>query len=620
MASILADKYGVQVEIGGDNAMTDGDTIYLPNLPQHCSNEFIGLLRGFLYHESAHIRYSDFELLENTALTDFEKYVWNSIEDWRIEKKLSEHFSGCKANFHWLIHYVFCKGGKRNKKSLKDNLADWLLLKVRSWDVVKLEKQVNIIETLINNECPKLLQELGALLFEVQNKCESSKDAFIYTKAIVACIEKYISNLAGTEISQSQQPGNTAKREGENVTEEQATANGDTSSTSKSDGNDTSVTTSNGNDTTTESSSTSTECSDSRGKGENSHATEGNKSGVLSASRTSNALKQSSIITNLRDLLDSYGTSLPTAIGELTGELIERTKETKAALQIKVATLGIKNCSSLGAMQIQRALRISASLKARLQGLLQAQNLVRFAPASHGKINRNRLHGVAVSDSRVFLQQQLRQATNTSIHILLDTSGSMRGKIDVACETCFSLVNSLNATKGINVAVSAFPARLGDTAHSTHKHNSARAGKGKQAKNKHSKITNEHAKKYVFPVMKHGEKIHRNFQLTAEGGTPLTESLWWLIPNLLKQKEPRKIILIITDGEPDQMESAVHAIESAEKIGVEVYGIGIPPCHVENLFTNSGGSSKCITIENINMLPQAMFGLLQRALLQKNVN
>jgi len=242
----------------------------------------------------------------------------------------------------------------------------------------------------------------------------------------------------------------------------------------------------------------------------------------------------------------------------------------------------------LEAHAVQNAVRISTSLKARLQGLLQAQSLVRYLPASHGKINKNRLHALAVNESKVFLRHTTKQATNTAVHILLDTSGSMRGKMEIASQACFALASALYNTKGINVGVTAFPALISDT-----------------SSNRPDGMRHIH----VYPLVKHGERVNNNFNLDAEGGTPLAEALWWLMPQLLSQKEARKIVLLITDGQPDQRENTIHTIEYAEKLGIEIYGVGIPPCHVEDILPK-----RSISIENMEQLPQAMFGLLQAAL------
>jgi nitric oxide reductase activation protein len=53
------------------------------------------------------------------------------------------------------------------------------------------------------------------------------------------------------------------------------------------------------------------------------------------------------------------------------------------------------------------------------------------------------------------------------------------------------------------------------------------------------------------------------------------EALWWVMQDMLPLSERRKLILVVTDGEPDSLECATQAIEQGEKAGFEIYGIGI---------------------------------------------
>jgi hypothetical protein len=57
----LADKLGVHLVIGGSDAGTNGEVILLPDLPGD-DEEAALLARGYIDHETAHIRFTDFGL------------------------------------------------------------------------------------------------------------------------------------------------------------------------------------------------------------------------------------------------------------------------------------------------------------------------------------------------------------------------------------------------------------------------------------------------------------------------------------------------------------------------------------------------------------------------------
>lgn len=82
LASVLGNQYGVTVEIGGSEAYTDGKTIHLPALPLDSEPKLITMVKGYLDHESAHIRETDFEILRKANLTPFQHNLFNILEDW----------------------------------------------------------------------------------------------------------------------------------------------------------------------------------------------------------------------------------------------------------------------------------------------------------------------------------------------------------------------------------------------------------------------------------------------------------------------------------------------------------------------------------------------------------
>ncbi|MBQ7606387.1 MAG: VWA domain-containing protein [Desulfovibrionaceae bacterium] len=84
---------------------------------------------------------------------------------------------------------------------------------------------------------------------------------------------------------------------------------------------------------------------------------------------------------------------------------------------------------------------------------------------------------------------------------------------------------------------------------------------------------------------------------------------------MLPLKEERKIILILTDGQPDSIPSVEKALDAAQKSGFEVFGIGI--------LTNSIGQLLPRRSQNLHTLSElapTVFRLLQNALLSRGVS
>jgi hypothetical protein len=80
---------------------------------------------------------------------------------------------------------------------------------------------------------------------------------------------------------------------------------------------------------------------------------------------------------------------------------------------------------------------------------------------------------------------------------------------------------------------------------------------------------------------------------------------------MLFLREQRKIILIITDGVPDSTHAATHAVNVAQKLGFEMYGLGIHDEHIVKLLPQTSR-----VINDLPDLAPTIFDLLQDALLK----
>ena len=188
VASVLGKKYGVQVQIGGDTACTDGSIIRLPTLPLECDENLINMTRAYIDHESGHIRETDFNVLKDKDVTPLIKNIWNIFEDWRVENRLAERFPGCRTNLHWLITHEFTKRMKKPRNPAMQILS-YMLLVVRAWDVEAVEKNRDIVGAFTQQAYPDLFAKLNSLLEQVKVNCHSSKDAMRYAKNAAALIK-----------------------------------------------------------------------------------------------------------------------------------------------------------------------------------------------------------------------------------------------------------------------------------------------------------------------------------------------------------------------------------------------------------------------------------------------
>lgn len=205
LASILGRKYGVQVRIGGDKAFTNGNIIQLPSLPLDCDETLLGLIRGYVDHESAHIRDTDFNVLKKANLIPLEKFIWNTIEDWRVENVLAAVYPGCRENFQWLIKHLFLP--KVPPLEPAGQILEWLLITVRSWDVQELSEKRDSLRASVEMHYPGLTQEIEPYLRLVRKNCSSTVGAFGFACEIANIIRKYAQRIEQQQTQQSSPTG-----------------------------------------------------------------------------------------------------------------------------------------------------------------------------------------------------------------------------------------------------------------------------------------------------------------------------------------------------------------------------------------------------------------------------
>ncbi len=520
VASVLSRKYGVQVEIGGSTAYTDGNVIHLPGLPVNSDPETLNLVRAYLDHEAAHIRETDFSVLKEESVTPLIKHIWNIFEDWRVENTLAKKYPGCRSNFNWLIEHEFTKPIKVTNKPIE--VVNYILYAVRSWDVEAVSVNQEAIGKVVGKLFPGLLYKLNPILDEVRTNCSSSADAMVYAKRIADLI----------------------KTESENNLKSKASG----SSQSKDQGS----------------------------------STDGASQPKQEAS------KQSIVANKLNQLVNASANELPGDFGnKLAEQLADHCSQSGTGLTVSV--VGEKKTEAMSNSEIDDVKRSSVALHTRLQSLLQSSVMKRRRPARSGRLNPSRLYRIN-SDPKLFLRNEQSQGISTSVHILFDCSGSMRSRIQLATQACYSIVDSLSKIKGVSVAVTAFPADH---------------GLSKAAKNDTCPT--------VYPLLKHGGRVHSNFKLKARGTTPMGEALWWLMQQDMALPENRKIILILTDGRPDCYENTEQAIVHGKELGFEFYGISINDTYIKKMLPDH---SRVIT--QLDELAPVMFELLQNALLHRS--
>lgn len=278
---------------------------------------------------------------------------------------------------------------------------------------------------------------------------------------------------------------------------------------------------------------------------------------------------------DLRQLLRASADDLPADLGQtLTTALNEQACQ-QSEERLRVACEA--GAEHFPLAEDHAVATIVPALRTRLQAMVQSTQRRRHRPSRRGRLDPRRLHQIPFGGTTVFRGFSQRHSLNTAVHLLLDASGSMSKRIGLASACCWAVAQALNAND-LSVGITAF-----------------------------CESKDEGAK--VMPLLRHGQSVRPPCQPGVGGLTPMEEALMWCLQRLSRAAEPRKIILLLTDGHPTQEGPARAALAAAQRGGVEVYGIGIQSDGLSAYLPTTSQS-----IDRLDQLPGAVFALLSSTL------
>ena len=235
-----------------------------------------------------------------------------------------------------------------------------------------------------------------------------------------------------------------------------------------------------------------------------------------------------------------------------------------------------------GPLDEVEAISTASRMRAKMVGLLES---VKRKPNTFGlngkKIAPSQLVKLAFGDPRIFKKKTEVYSPNTAVVILCDYSGSMQGDREkVSIPACFALHHTLYGMRDVACCSMGF------------------TGDGRAD---------------VHMLVDFGVKPKSgSFNHPCPGGTPMAEALWAARAKLLARPEPRKILLVLTDGQPDDHSPTVSAVKSVIKSSIDLAAIGIQSNAVEDYFPNHR------VIQNLAELPKEMFSLMDEMLVKRS--
>lgn len=567
VAAALGNKLGVKVRVGGQEAKTDGDIIQVPAYDGD-DPSYRDVAWGYLAHEAAHVRYTAFEYFRQAVSTPIRKAILNIIEDVRIEKRLAERYPGTRLTIEKTVQKLIADGSYASPRP-EDHpaavLQGFLLFRLRSRELgqTALSDFAEQAERILDERFPPgAVTRLHGLLSEVPHLGET-RDCLRLTDQILRMIRDEM-DQARDQAKQS----DDSDHDGQCVAD--SASNGSEDNTSPGDFGETDD---NSQEDADEALPTLVDDSENSVVTDNATSPSGMETDAAETARICQAVLSAGEDDIHRDVFELAREGLRLSASKETPMTLPAADEPRRDDQRGTDLFG-------------KSVSESGRIRATLQGLVQSSRLQRPVHRRAGnRVDGNRLFRMATGDARVFVRRGHQSAPNTAVHVLVDRSPSMSAqvahegmivgrRIDLAWEASIALALALESISGVNPAVTAFPGYRGNS-------------------------------DSVFRVLEHGIRVRQwagYFGFGTEGGTPLAEGLWSAASRLIGCREPRKIILALTDGEPDDEAAVRDILSRCSDSGIEVVGIGLG-LEVGHLFEHS------ITILQLPELRSRLFEL-----------
>ena len=540
VAAAYGEKFGVKVLIQGQDAFTDGERIVIPTANPD-DPHYQQIAWGYLAHEAAHIRHTNFDMVKKASSKPIRKALLNIIEDVRIENELAKDYPGTRRSISQVIEYMVDTQQMCVPEQLEpaSNLQAWLLFRLRCHFLG--QKSLTPLYQAVDERVRQLfpaaaMSRLSAMLTAVPSLA-STGEVLKLVDAIVSMLEE-----------ESRPPQDESDADG-------------------------------GDDIGQDASNYSNNSSDSQ-------TPEAASSAMGDAAETGDS-DNSDQADNLRQALEASAAQFePDTFAQVAEVLSEQAEGHQGVTplslpQAEQAMLGDEAILTLSASE-------SAQIRARLRGMVQSSQDNRNHAKRHGlRVATHRLAASQAGESRLFIQRQPRIAPNAAVHLLVDISGSMgkpigegnRKYFHVANEAALALAMALEGIPGVVPAVSYFPGI-------------------------HQEVS--------IALLPKQSVRHRAacFDQKPRGCTPMAQAMWFAANSLLAQKQKRKLMIVLTDGDPDDWAATHDIVDRCRRSGFELLGIGIQTRSVEKFFPQS------IVINDVKDLKRELFEVTQQLLIQ----
>lgn len=267
-----------------------------------------------------------------------------------------------------------------------------------------------------------------------------------------------------------------------------------------------------------------------------------------------------------------------------------------------------------------KVMQMVGLMQKSLERSLASRNFVANIPGfKRGRLHAPSLYKLVTNDPRIFTHREEAKANNTVVSLLIDNSGSMSGqKMRIAMLSAYALSETLERLhiKHEVIGFTTYDDAKVERALTQERDKQYEMSKSDPGYDRFWPIAmpiykdfNERINAVVRQRIAYAMFAQKDLSENIDG-----ESLLYEVDRIMKQPEKRKVIIVLSDGQPAGCYNAgPHLAYVTDKIQrekqVELVGIGILDDSVRDYYKNY------FVLDDVNDLPARVMGELRRILI-----
>ena len=592
-----ASKFGVNLFMYGNSAYTDGKNITIPRLDFE-NEEEMEMAFGYVAHECGHIRFSDFGSIKRAIdESSWLMNLFNALEDVRIEYLQSRDWPGLTKSFSFLVEKLEGDIVRCIRKT--DDLTSLIIIYFSAFGRFNCLKQpsrksLRAASKKLSSYLPEtLISYLNGMVLRI-TRCKNSDEVLDIAQQITNIVRKFVERINDDFNKKEcrQSAGDSA------VTGDDATHTGclqDAENRFREQFNEFQ------RRSLEKGCGVQLSCFDFDNAGFNTGLNDDFYSGLseygCSISGDDVEKMESELSTIVAGMKEEY----PGVDGHVRAfkvpcvdALLEKTSRNSPNAR-DIGSLVVKNSKPADNLDLYHSVLSDNSLRCNISSLVKGYESWHLGNNSHGRVLDVRAYYNSMEGKltdRIFKRKVMHRAVNTTFHLLVDISGSMsreceRGgkcRYEVANHMALSLALAMEGVRNLDLRVAYFPGNFCEY---------------------------EEVYRTGQPLVERATY----FDLRPRGCTPLAQTLLSCISQMPDtDRYHRNIIVVITDGEPDNYSFAESMIAKAEAKGIEIHALRVSDrLKLRDLFNS------CIDVKDASELPKAMTELLADRIFAVNV-